>query len=250
MLASDRAHEFLGVLYGDEPRRWRTTSRATIACASSSTRARGCASARPTTRWSSREKRGPAHAPDGFLPWFAHPKRRTSAATVVCGHWSTLELMLAPNVLMLDSGCLWGGTLTGGQAAGSSRVSGAVALAGAAKAVRIDASAARASSRRWPVARRQRRLRDAARPSAARSPHTRQNDSANDVSPTYAGAIDDARRRRAVADRHRLHVPFGFDDRLQQRALERQHVGAVGRRALRGRSRRRRRPRARAPSGG
>ena len=33
--------------------------------------------------------------------------------TVVCGHWSTLELMLAPNVLMLDSGCLWGGTLTG-----------------------------------------------------------------------------------------------------------------------------------------
>ena len=32
--------------------------------------------------------------------------------TVVCGHWSTLDLMLAPNVLMLDSGCLWGGTLT------------------------------------------------------------------------------------------------------------------------------------------
>jgi len=31
---------------------------------------------------------------------------------VVCGHWSTLELELAPNVLMLDSGCLWGGTLT------------------------------------------------------------------------------------------------------------------------------------------
>jgi len=30
----------------------------------------------------------------------------------VCGHWSTLELALEPNVLMLDSGCLWGGTLT------------------------------------------------------------------------------------------------------------------------------------------
>ena len=41
------------------------------------------------------------------------PRGRASAgATVVCGHWSTLELMLAPNVLMLDSGCLWGGTLT------------------------------------------------------------------------------------------------------------------------------------------
>ena len=32
--------------------------------------------------------------------------------TVVCGHWSTLELQLAPNLLMLDSGCLWGGPLT------------------------------------------------------------------------------------------------------------------------------------------
>jgi bis(5'-nucleosyl)-tetraphosphatase (symmetrical) len=32
--------------------------------------------------------------------------------TIVCGHWSTLELKLAPNLLMLDSGCLWGGTLT------------------------------------------------------------------------------------------------------------------------------------------
>jgi bis(5'-nucleosyl)-tetraphosphatase (symmetrical) len=31
---------------------------------------------------------------------------------VLCGHWSTLDLMLAPNVLMLDSGCLWGGCLT------------------------------------------------------------------------------------------------------------------------------------------
>ena len=34
------------------------------------------------------------------------------ASCVVCGHWSTLGLMLAPNVLMLDSGCLWGGALT------------------------------------------------------------------------------------------------------------------------------------------
>jgi len=32
--------------------------------------------------------------------------------TIVCGHWSTRELMLAPHLLMLDSGCLWGGTLT------------------------------------------------------------------------------------------------------------------------------------------
>src|SRR5438874_3761636 len=41
-----------------------------------------------------------------------HDNRKSADVTVVCGHWSTLDLELAPNVLMLDSGCLWGGTLT------------------------------------------------------------------------------------------------------------------------------------------
>jgi bis(5'-nucleosyl)-tetraphosphatase (symmetrical) len=41
-----------------------------------------------------------------------YPERRSAGVTVLCGHWSTLDLMLAPNVLMLDSGCLWGGCLT------------------------------------------------------------------------------------------------------------------------------------------
>lgn len=58
------------------------------------------------------EKRGPAYAPIGMLPWFLHPHRRTAAQTVIAGHWSSLGLYLAPNVKMLDSGCLWGGALT------------------------------------------------------------------------------------------------------------------------------------------
>ena len=113
MLAGDHAHEFLRVLYGDEPHRWSDDLagfdrlRAVVnAC----TRLRFCTA---DDAMELTEKRGPAHVPAGFLPWFAHPNRRTSAATVVCGHWSTLELLLAPNVLMLDSGCLWGGPLTG-----------------------------------------------------------------------------------------------------------------------------------------
>ena len=113
MLASDRAHEFLGVLYGDEPRRWSDDlegfDRLRVVVNACS-RLRYCTD---DGTMELAEKRGPAHVPDGFRPWFAHPNRRTSAATVVCGHWSTLELLLAPNVLMLDSGCLWGGTLTG-----------------------------------------------------------------------------------------------------------------------------------------
>jgi len=113
MLASDRANEFLGVLYGDEPRQWREElegfDRLRIAV-NVCTRLRFCTA---DDTMDLNEKRGRESAPEGFQPWFAHPNRRTAGVTVVCGHWSTLELMLAPNVLMLDSGCVWGGTLTG-----------------------------------------------------------------------------------------------------------------------------------------
>jgi bis(5'-nucleosyl)-tetraphosphatase (symmetrical) len=113
MLASDRAHEFLGVLYGDEPKAWSEEltgyDRLRVAV-NACTRLRFCM-ADGTMEF--REKRGPEHAPEGFLPWFAQPTRQSARMTIVCGHWSTHELLLAPNVLMLDSGCLWGGTLTG-----------------------------------------------------------------------------------------------------------------------------------------
>ena len=112
MLASDRAREFLGVLYGDEPRTWTDElagwDRLRVAV-NACTRLRFC-TAEGTMDF--HEKRGADHTPEGFAPWFAHPDRRSARMTVVCGHWSTLELMLAPNVLMLDSGCLWGGALT------------------------------------------------------------------------------------------------------------------------------------------
>jgi bis(5'-nucleosyl)-tetraphosphatase (symmetrical) len=112
VLASDRREPFLRVLYGDEPHTWRddlTGYDRLRAIVNALTRLRFCAA---DGRMEFREKRGARHAPRGFLPWFAHPDRRTAASLVVCGHWSTLELLLAPNVLMLDSGCLWGGALT------------------------------------------------------------------------------------------------------------------------------------------
>ncbi len=112
MLAGERAHAFLGALYGDEPRKWSDDLEGfdrLRAVVNACTRLRFC-TADGTMEF--REKRGPGHVPDGYLPWYAHAHRRSAGATVVCGHWSTLELMLAPNVLMLDSGCLWGGTLT------------------------------------------------------------------------------------------------------------------------------------------
>lgn len=49
----------------------------------------------------------------GLLPWFDAPNRRTrDETTIVFGHWSTLGLLLRPDVICLDTGCVWGRHLT------------------------------------------------------------------------------------------------------------------------------------------
>lgn len=57
-------------------------------------------------------KEGPSGAPAGFMPWFDVPGRRSKGVTVVAGHWSTVGLVVRPNLLLLDTGCVWGGQLT------------------------------------------------------------------------------------------------------------------------------------------
>jgi bis(5'-nucleosyl)-tetraphosphatase (symmetrical) len=54
----------------------------------------------------------PRDAPAGCLPWYAVPGRKSAAATVVFGHWAALGLHLEPNVIGLDSGCVWGQSLS------------------------------------------------------------------------------------------------------------------------------------------
>lgn len=112
MLASDQHDDFLRHLYGDEPARWHDDLRGydrLRVVVNACTRLRFCT---PDDTMQLVEKRGPKYTPQGFAPWFMHPERKSAGVTVVCGHWSTLDLMLAPGVLMLDSGCLWGGCLT------------------------------------------------------------------------------------------------------------------------------------------
>ena len=134
------------------------------------------------------EKRGPQIGAGGLSARGSSTRRaRRAGVTIVCGHWSTLELKLCPNVLMLDSGCLWGGTLTAVRLDDRRvyQVPGACAVA--AKAVRIASSAARASSRRCRARAGSAGTRCSSATSA-RSPVTFQNDVAKLVSPTYAGA--------------------------------------------------------------
>lgn len=55
----------------------------------------------------------PVAAPKGCLPWFEVPKRKSADLTVVCGHWAALGLRIQPGLFALDTGCAWGGALTG-----------------------------------------------------------------------------------------------------------------------------------------
>ena len=50
-----------------------------------------------------------AKAPAGHIPWFDLPGRKSAGSVLVTGHWSALGLKVTPNLLALDSGCLWGG---------------------------------------------------------------------------------------------------------------------------------------------
>ncbi len=54
----------------------------------------------------------PDLTPEGFLPWFDIPGRRSATSTVVFGHWAAMGLKIAPNLLALDSGCVYGRHLT------------------------------------------------------------------------------------------------------------------------------------------
>lgn len=47
-----------------------------------------------------------------LLPWFAAPGARWSGSRVVFGHWSTLGFFRNAAVTGLDTGCVWGGSLT------------------------------------------------------------------------------------------------------------------------------------------
>ncbi len=57
-------------------------------------------------------KEGAGAAPAGYRPWFEVPGRRTADITVAFGHWSTLGWLDRPDVLALDTGCVWGGCLS------------------------------------------------------------------------------------------------------------------------------------------
>lgn len=102
----------LAQLYGDAPRRW-------DAMLAGPARWRFIVNVMARMRYLDdageldfAPKGPPGTQPVGRVPWFALP-RATHATRIVFGHWSSLGLLHAPNLLGIDSGCVWGGSLSG-----------------------------------------------------------------------------------------------------------------------------------------
>jgi bis(5'-nucleosyl)-tetraphosphatase (symmetrical) len=112
MLRSADLGAFLNQMYGSEPSRWDDELQgiARWRCVVNSlTRLRFC-TADGTMEFNTKE--GAGAAPEGLMPWFEVPGRRTAGTPVAFGHWSTLGLVNRDDLLSLDTGCVWGGQLT------------------------------------------------------------------------------------------------------------------------------------------
>ena len=112
MLRGPAHGEFLDTMYGNEPARWDhglTGLARWRFIVNALTRIRFC-EADGTLDFALKE--GADRAPPHLMPWFDVPGRATAGHPIAFGHWSTLGDLDRPDLLALDSGCVWGGSLT------------------------------------------------------------------------------------------------------------------------------------------
>jgi bis(5'-nucleosyl)-tetraphosphatase (symmetrical) len=99
-------------MYGDEPRRWSEslegTDRLRFAI-NVLTRLRVCTTDGEVDL---KMKGKPPKGHSALKPWFEIGTRLSADTRVVFGHWSALGLVVRKDVVGLDSGCVWGGSLT------------------------------------------------------------------------------------------------------------------------------------------
>jgi bis(5'-nucleosyl)-tetraphosphatase (symmetrical) len=113
--------DFLQVMYGNQPAVWRDDLVGVD-------RWRMVLNALTRIRYCTDEgalefdtKDGSGVAPSGHRAWFDVPQRRTAGVPIAFGHWSTLGLQNRPDLLALDTGCVWGGALTAARVDGGRR---------------------------------------------------------------------------------------------------------------------------------
>ncbi|MBS0445318.1 MAG: symmetrical bis(5'-nucleosyl)-tetraphosphatase [Proteobacteria bacterium] len=111
VLQGDDIGAFLAEMYGDEPLRWDPALQG-------APRLRFIVNVLTRIRFVADDgtldlkTKDAAGAPPGYRPWFDAPSRRTAGTPIAFGHWSTLGLVERPDLLAIDTGCVWGGQLT------------------------------------------------------------------------------------------------------------------------------------------
>lgn len=109
-LRHDDWKQNLATMYGNQPDIWHDDLQGEDrlrAIINALTRMRMCDA---QGRMNFQEKGAPFH--DGHLmPWYDAPDRKLEDP-VVFGHWSTLGLLMRPDAICLDTGCVWGRQLT------------------------------------------------------------------------------------------------------------------------------------------
>lgn len=111
-LRGAECREFLKQMYGNEPVQWRDDlggyDRLRL-ITNAMTRLRLCT---PAGVMEFSHKLGLGNAPAGFVPWYAVPNRASTGQPIIFGHWAALGLLLQHDVIALDTGCVWGRSLS------------------------------------------------------------------------------------------------------------------------------------------
>lgn len=122
VLAGDEAEDFLHEVYGDRPRRWKD-SRSGVArlrtIVNVFTRMRMLA---PDGSLDFSHKGPPENAPPELAPWYRREPVVLEEARVVFGHWSALGLLIEERLIGIDTGCVWGRSMTAARLDGALRV--------------------------------------------------------------------------------------------------------------------------------
>ncbi|EKF74637.1 diadenosine tetraphosphatase [Alcanivorax hongdengensis A-11-3] len=113
VLASDDADRFFANMYGNQPAGWNDALQGPDrwrVITNHFTRMRFVNQAGELDLGSKGEADAP---PAGFMPWFTHPQRLERQHRLLFGHWAALEGHTGVDgVEALDTGCVWGGSLT------------------------------------------------------------------------------------------------------------------------------------------
>ncbi|HMO46494.1 MAG TPA: symmetrical bis(5'-nucleosyl)-tetraphosphatase [Rubrivivax sp.] len=112
LLRGPQLPKLLRRMYGDEPAQWSDALQGAERwrfVINVLTRIRFCT---PEGRLELHLKEGASAAPAGFKPWFDIAGRRSAGTPIAFGHWSTLGRIDRADLLALDTGCVWGGTLS------------------------------------------------------------------------------------------------------------------------------------------